>query len=98
MITVIYWILLVFLCHDYKAPDRLEYLWETTVGAQRKENIHLRDGTTGDEFVAMCTERDSNLGLPKLILPSVQINMRAGHMPPPEDNGIRYLKTPLDTM
>ena len=87
----------LFLCHDYKAPGRDEFRWETTVGAERRENVHVHEGVTEDEFVAMRTARDLTLGMPKLILPSVQVNMRAGRMPPPEDDGKRYLKIPLDT-
>ena len=88
----------LFLCHDYKAPGRDEFRWETTVGAERRENVHVHEGVTEDEFVAMRTARDLTLGMPKLILPSVQVNMRAGRMPPPEDDGKRYLKIPLDTL
>jgi glyoxylase-like metal-dependent hydrolase (beta-lactamase superfamily II) len=87
----------LFLCHDYKAPGRDEFRWETTVGAERRENVHVHEGVTENEFVAMRTARDLTLGMPKLILPSVQVNMRAGRMPPPEDDGKRYLKIPLDT-
>ena len=87
----------LFLCHDYKAPGRDEYRWETTVAAERAANVHVHDGISEDEFVAMRTARDATLSMPRLILPSVQVNMRAGEMPPPEDNGRRYLKVPLDT-
>lgn len=86
----------VFLCHDYKAPGRDEFVWETTIGAQRAFNVHAHDGIEEDQFVAMRTARDKTLGMPKLILPSIQINMRAGHLPEPEDNGARYLKLPLN--
>jgi glyoxylase-like metal-dependent hydrolase (beta-lactamase superfamily II) len=86
----------LFLCHDYKAPNRDHYLWETTVGAQRAENVHVHDGVAEDAFVAMRTARDATLDLPHLILPSVQVNVRGGRLPPPEDNGARYLKLPLD--
>jgi len=75
---------------------RDKYVWETTVAAERKGNIHAHDGVTEDEFVNMRTARDNTLDMPRLILPSVQVNMRAGHLPPAEDNGIRYLKIPLD--
>lgn len=86
----------LFLCHDYKAPGRNEYRWETTVAEERANNVHVRDGISEGDFVRMRTERDKKLAMPKLILPSIQINMRAGHMPPPEDNGKRYLKLPLN--
>jgi glyoxylase-like metal-dependent hydrolase (beta-lactamase superfamily II) len=88
----------LFLCHDYKAPGRETYAWETTVGAERAGNIHARDGVDEDAFVDMRTRRDATLAMPKLILPSVQVNMRAGHLPEPEENGRRYLKLPLDTL
>ncbi len=86
----------LFLCHDYKAPGRDEHCWETTIGAQRDANVHVRDGIDEDSFVAMRTARDRSLSVPALILPSIQVNMRAGHLPEPEDNGLRYLKAPLD--
>ena len=86
----------LFLCHDYKAPGRDEYRWETTVGEEKAHNVHVHDGISEDAFVAMRTARDATLGMPKLILPSVQVNMRAGQMPPAEDNGRRYLKIPVD--
>jgi glyoxylase-like metal-dependent hydrolase (beta-lactamase superfamily II) len=88
----------LFMCHDYKAPGRDEYRWETTVAEERARNIHVRDGIVEDEFVAMRTKRDATLDMPRLILPSVQINMRAGHMPPAEANGVRYLKLPIDAL
>ncbi|OYX71263.1 MAG: MBL fold metallo-hydrolase, partial [Brevundimonas sp. 32-68-21] len=89
----------VFLCHDYKAPPgRTEFAWETTIGAQRTGNIHIRDGVSEDEFVAMRTQRDATLPMPKLILPSVQVNMNGGRPPEPEDNGVRYLKVPLNAL
>ncbi len=86
----------IFLCHDYKAPGREEFVWETTVAAQRAENVHVRDDVSEEDFVAMRQARDSGLGMPKLILPSVQVNIRGGKLPEPEDNGVRYLKIPLD--
>jgi glyoxylase-like metal-dependent hydrolase (beta-lactamase superfamily II) len=86
----------VFLCHDYKAPGRDEYRWETTIGAQRAQNVHIHEGVSEAEFVAMRSARDKTLSMPKLILPSVQINMRAGILPEPESNGVRYLKLPVD--
>jgi glyoxylase-like metal-dependent hydrolase (beta-lactamase superfamily II) len=88
----------LFLCHDYKAPGRDEYRWETTVGEEKAHNVHVHEGVSEDEFVAMRTARDKTLGVPRLILPSVQVNMRAGQMPPPEGDGKRYLKIPLDTL
>jgi glyoxylase-like metal-dependent hydrolase (beta-lactamase superfamily II) len=88
----------LFLCHDYKSPGRDEYLWETTVGEEKAHNVHVHEGVTEDEFVAMRTARDRTLDMPKLILPSVQVNMRAGQMPPPEDDGKRYLKIPLERL
>lgn len=88
----------VFLCHDYKAPGRDAFVWETTIGAQRTANVHVHDGVAEDTFVAMREARDATLGMPRLILPSIQINMRAGHLPEPEANGVRYLKLPLDLL
>jgi glyoxylase-like metal-dependent hydrolase (beta-lactamase superfamily II) len=88
----------LFMCHDYKAPGRDEYRWETTVAEERAKNVHVRDGISEDEFVAMRKSRDATLGMPRLILPSVQVNMRAGEMPPPEANGARYLKLPVDAL
>jgi glyoxylase-like metal-dependent hydrolase (beta-lactamase superfamily II) len=86
----------LFLCHDYKAPGRDEFRWETTVAEQRAKNVHLRDGVTEDQFVKMRTERDATLSMPRLILPAVQVNMRAGNLPPAEKNGATYLKLPVD--
>jgi glyoxylase-like metal-dependent hydrolase (beta-lactamase superfamily II) len=86
----------IFLCHDYKAPDREEYCHETTVAEQRQYNVHVHEGISEDEFVRMRTERDATLAMPALILPSVQVNMRAGEMPPAEDNGQVYLKVPIN--
>ncbi|HEU4670727.1 MAG TPA: MBL fold metallo-hydrolase [Dyella sp.] len=88
----------VFLCHDYKAPGRDHYAFETTVGAEKRDNLHVHEGVGEAEFVAMRTARDATLAMPKLILPAVQINMRAGHKPPPEANGVSYLKIPLDAL
>ena len=85
----------LFMCHDYKAPGRDSYAWETTVGEQRVKNVHVREGVTEDEFVAMRTARDAKLAAPRLLLPSIQVNIRAGHLPQPESNGTRYLKIPL---
>jgi glyoxylase-like metal-dependent hydrolase (beta-lactamase superfamily II) len=86
----------VFLCHDYKAPGRDIFAWETTMGTQRARNVHVHEGVTEDAFVAMRSARDATLGMPRLILPSIQVNMRAGRMPEPESNGTRYLKLPLN--
>ena len=88
----------LFLCHDYKAPGRDGYVWETTVGAQRTGNVHVRDGIDEDEFVAMRSARDATLSAPRLMLPAIQVNMRAGRLPEPEENGTRYLRIPLDTL
>lgn len=88
----------LFMCHDYKAPGRDVYAWETSVAEQRASNIHINDKVSRDEFVAMREGRDSQLGMPKLILPSLQVNLRAGQLPEPEDNNIRYLKLPLDAV
>ncbi|MFC4259810.1 MBL fold metallo-hydrolase [Marinobacter lacisalsi] len=86
----------IFLCHDYKAPGRDNYHHMTTVAEQREANVHVHQGVSEEEFVKMRTERDATLDMPRLILPSVQVNMRAGHMPPPEDNGQVYLKVPIN--
>ncbi len=88
----------VFLCHDYKAMGRDEFVWETTMLAERTANVHIHEGVDEDQFVAMRTERDATLSMPKLILPALQVNMRGGHLPPPEENGVRYLKLPLDQL
>ena len=87
-----------FLCHDYKAPGRDDFVWETTIGQERDSNVHVHAGVGEDEFVEMRTRRDATLGMPRLILPSIQVNMRGGHLPEPEDNGTRYLKLPLDVL
>jgi len=88
----------VFMCHDYKAPGREAFLYETTIAAEREHNVHVHDGIGEEQFVAMRTARDATLGMPTLILPSVQINMRGGELPEPESNGTRYLKIPLDVL
>lgn len=88
----------LFMCHDYKAPGRDEYVWETTVADERAHNVHVHDGVSEDEFVSMREARDATLGMPRLILPSVQVNMRAGEMPPAEDNGQSYLKIPVNAL
>lgn len=85
----------LFMCHDYKAPGRDRYAWETTVAEERARNVHAHDGVSEDEFVAKRTARDKTLSTPLLLLPSIQVNMRAGHFPPAEANGVRYLKVPL---
>jgi len=87
----------IFLCHDYKAGGRDAFAHETTVAAERSGNIHVHDGIGEDEFVRMRSARDATLAMPALILPAVQVNMRAGQLPPAEDNGVRYLKIPLDS-
>ena len=87
----------LFMCHDYAPGDR-GFEWETTVADEKAGNIHVRNGISLDEFVKMRTERDKQLDMPVLILPSVQVNMRAGELPPAEDNGTSYLKIPLDTL
>lgn len=84
----------MFVCHDY-APNGRAFLWETTVGAQRMNNIHLGDKVTEDGFVEMRETRDATLAMPRLIMPSIQVNMRAGHMPDAEENGTTYLKVPI---
>lgn len=88
----------VFLCHDYKAPGRDAFAHETTVATERDNNLHVRHGISEAEFVAMRTARDATLNVPQLLLPAVQVNMRAGQLPPAEDNGVRYLKIPLDAL
>jgi len=88
----------LFLCHDYKAPGRDAYAYETTMVAQRSANVHLHEGVSEDDFVAMRTLRDATLPMPKLILPALQVNMQGGRLPEPEDNGVRYLKLPLDLL
>ena len=88
----------LFMCHDYKAPGRDEFAWETSVAEQKANNIHINEKVSRDEFVEMREGRDSQLGMPKLILPSLQVNLRAGELPDPEDNDVRYLKIPLDAV
>lgn len=86
----------LFMCHDYLPEGRDEYLYETTVAEQKEQNIHVGGGKTEAEFVALRSARDATLTMPHLILPSVQVNMRAGQLPPTEDNGVSYLKLPLN--
>jgi glyoxylase-like metal-dependent hydrolase (beta-lactamase superfamily II) len=88
----------VFLCHDYKAPNRDEYVWETTMLAERTGNVHVHEGVSEEDFVEMRTQRDATLSMPKLILPSIQVNMRGGRMPEPEENGVSYLKLPINQL
>lgn len=87
----------VFLCHDYKAPNRDHFVWETTILAERTGNVHFHEGVGEEEFVAMRTQRDATLEMPRLILPSIQVNMRAGRLPRAEDNGVSYLKLPINS-
>ena len=88
----------LFLCHDYQAPGRDVYLWESTVGEQRDRNVHVHDGISEDQFVDMRQARDATLDMPTLILPSVQVNIRGGHMPEPESNGVSYMKIPVNAL
>ena len=85
----------LFMCHDYKAPGRDRYAWETTVGEERTRNVHVRDGVDESAFVTMRRTRDATLAAPVLLLPSVQVNIRAGRLPPPDANGISYLRIPV---
>ncbi|MDO9527333.1 MAG: MBL fold metallo-hydrolase [Gemmobacter sp.] len=88
----------IFVGHDYKAPGRDEYAWETTVGAQKALNVHVGAGRSREDFVSMRQTRDATLAMPRLIIPSLQVNMRAGQMPEPEDDGVSYLKVPLNKL
>jgi glyoxylase-like metal-dependent hydrolase (beta-lactamase superfamily II) len=88
----------IFVGHDYKAPGRDDYAWETTVAEERARNVHVGGGTSEAEFVAMREARNKTLGMPRLIVPSLQVNMRAGKMPPPEEDGKVYLKVPVNTL
>ncbi|MGX5658139.1 MBL fold metallo-hydrolase [Castellaniella ginsengisoli] len=85
----------LFMCHDYKAPGRAEYAWESTVARQRHDNVHVRDGVGIEAFVAMRRQRDASLPAPTLLLPAIQVNIRAGRLPEAESNGVRYLKIPV---
>jgi len=85
----------LFMCHDYKAPGRDQYACETTVGEERARNVHVREGVSEDDFVKMREARDATLAAPLLLLPSIQVNIRAGKFPPAEANGVRYLKVPV---
>ncbi|MGH8671656.1 MAG: MBL fold metallo-hydrolase, partial [Burkholderiales bacterium] len=86
----------LFLCHDYLGARRKRHKWQTTVAAQRRSNVHIRDEISEQQFVQFRTARDKTLGIPTLLIPAVQINLRAGHVPPPEKNGVSYLKFPLN--
>ncbi|MBX7201180.1 MAG: MBL fold metallo-hydrolase [Rhodospirillaceae bacterium] len=88
----------LFTCHDYGTPSRPAFAWESTVAQQRRGNIHVRDGIGEEAFVEMRTARDRTLDMPRLILPSIQVNIRAGAMPPAEDNGVSYLKLPINAL
>ena len=88
----------IFVGHDYKAPGRENYAWETTVGEQKNKNIHIKVGKSKDEFVKLRDERDATLSMPKLIVPSLQVNMRAGNMPKPDDQGDVFIKVPINKM
>ena len=85
----------LYLCHDYKAPGREHHAWESTVAEQRAHNVHVYTGVSADAFVALREARDATLAAPVLLLPAIQVNIRAGRLPPPEANGVRYLKIPL---
>jgi glyoxylase-like metal-dependent hydrolase (beta-lactamase superfamily II) len=86
----------LYMCHDYKAPGRAEYAFQTTVAEEKAHNIHIKQGISQNEFTSMRSERDATLGMPRLMLPAVQVNMRAGRMPKAEDNGQVYLKIPIN--
>ena len=88
----------IFVGHDYKAPGRDKYAWETTVGEQKKKNIHIKSGKSKDDFVKLRDERDAKLAMPKLIVPSLQVNMRAGNMPEPDEQGDVFIKVPINKM
>ncbi len=88
----------LFVCHDYLPPGRSEFRWETTVEEQKAHNIQIHEGISEDAFAEIRNKRDATLRMPALIIPSVQVNMRAGHFPPPEDNGVTYLKLPVNRL
>ena len=88
----------IFVGHDYKAPGRDSFAWETTVAEQKAANVHVGNEASAEEFVEMREARDATLAMPKLILPSLQVNMRAGQMPPPDDSGSVFLKVPVDKL
>ena len=85
----------LFMCHDYKAPGRDHYAWETTVAEQRADNVHIKDGISEDAYVAMREARDAKLAAPLHLMPSIQVNMRAGQLPPADRDGVHYLKIPV---
>ncbi len=85
----------LFMCHDYKAPGRDDYCWETNVGDQRRNNVHVHEGVSEEAFVAMRHARDATLAVPRLLLPSIQVNVRAGRFPPAESNGVSFLRIPV---
>jgi glyoxylase-like metal-dependent hydrolase (beta-lactamase superfamily II) len=89
---------ILWMCHDYKSPDRDSYAWRSTVGEQRRQNVHIHDGISEEAFVAARAERDRALAMPTLLLPSVQVNIRAGQMPPEDANGQVYLRLPVDRL
>jgi glyoxylase-like metal-dependent hydrolase (beta-lactamase superfamily II) len=88
----------IFVGHDYKSPERDEFAWETTVRDQKEKNIHIKIGKSKEDFVKMRDERDKKLNMPKLIIPSLQVNMRAGNMPDPDDQGNTYIKVPVNKL
>ena len=88
----------MYLCHDYLPEGRSHYVHETTVGEQRRRNIHIHEGVSEADFVVLRDARDATLSAPKLLIPSVQVNIRAGHLPEPEDNGQVYLKVPVNLL
>ncbi|MCB9815212.1 MBL fold metallo-hydrolase [Candidatus Nomurabacteria bacterium] len=88
----------MFMCHDYLPEGRTEYIWETTIGEQKKQNIHIKEGVEKDRFKKMREERDAQLGMPKLIIPSIQVNMRGGNLPLPDESGTVQLKTPVNSV
>jgi glyoxylase-like metal-dependent hydrolase (beta-lactamase superfamily II) len=88
----------LFVCHDYLPSGRTQYRWETTVAEQKAHNIQIHEGVSEDAFAEIRNKRDATLRMPALIIPSVQVNMRAGHLPPPEDNGVTYLKLPVNIL
>jgi hypothetical protein len=88
----------VFVCHDYLPQGRTDYRYESSIAEQKQHNIHIHTGITEQSFIDMRNRRDATLNKPELLLPSVQINMRAGDMPEPEDNGISYLKIPMNRL
>lgn len=88
----------MFMCHDYLPEGRTEYAWETTIGEQRKNNVHLKEGTDPERFISMRTQRDEKLGMPRLIIPAIQVNMRAGEVPKDTKTGTMQLKTPVNSV